>query len=169
MNWLKLASYLVVISALAGASPGSHIASQAPVAMAQSTDAGVFGYGEADWGASFTFVEQRTDGFLVYQLNDGGGLYVRFDDDQSTTYVEYQLGTALSFSDMETFVINELLPGDAAIAGQYQDIMVGSNFERRVTVHLYVSDVLVQLLPRYSGVILVAYAQDGFNFSLSIG
>jgi hypothetical protein len=162
-------SYLLAIAVMAGSNTVHLIVSQTSAAVAQSGDAGVFGFRQADWDASFTFGEMGSDGYFVYLLNDGGSLYVRFDSEGNTSYVEYQLGTALSPTDTEAFVVSELLPSDAAAAGEFQDIMVGSNVEGRVTVQLYVSNMLIQFLPGYSGTILVAYREDGLNFSLGIG
>lgn len=167
MKWLRRVSYPILIALLAGATVGPPIAYAAPAALAQSSDAGVFGFRQADWDASFTFVDVQSDGFLVYQLNDGGNLYIRTDDQGNTTYVEYELGESLSLSDAEAFVQGELLPDDAEAINQHQDIMVGGD-RQRVTVHLFSSDTLVQLLPGYAGVILVAYGQDEGNFSVSI-
>jgi len=167
MKHLRLVSCLVMIAMLAGTS--QLIGARAPVALAQSGDLGVFGFGQTDWDDSFTFIEHRSDGIAIYQLNDGGGLYVRFDDAGNTIYVEYQLGASLAFSDMESFVLGELMPGDAEPAARYQDVMVGSHIEHRFTVQLYASDTVSQLLPEYSGIILVAFHQDGLNFSVSVG
>ncbi len=166
MNWLRLVSYMLVTAVVVGASPGDGIVTPS-AALAQTRDAGVFGLSQADWDASLGSGAQQSDGYVIYQLTDGGGLYVRFDDVGTTVYVEYQLGTSLSFADMELFVIGELLPGDASYLGQHQDIMVG-NDHLRVTVQLYDSDAVIESFPGNTGTILVAYAQDGYSFSVSI-
>ncbi len=166
MKWLRCVSYLIVFAVLTGAGPGPRTVAQAPAAMVQSGDTGVFGLSQADWEASFSPLGEE-DGYSVYQLNDGGSLYIGFDSAGITTYVEYELGQPLSFEDMEAFVLAELLPSDVESAGQYQDIMVGAD-RQRVTVHLYVSDAVTQFLPGYTGVVLVAYAQGGDSFSVSI-
>lgn len=166
MKWLKLATYLVAIAVLTGSGSGQPAGSWAPAALAQSSDAGAFGQSEANWDASFTFVEERSDGFLVYQLNDGSSVYVRLGSQGLTTYVEYELSGSLSFSDTERFVTAELLPDDASRIAEYEDVLVGG--DGPIIVQLYESNAVGDLGTGSSNIILVAYGPDGDSFSASI-
>lgn len=166
MRWLKLVWCLLAIAALAGAGPIQSVDSRAPAALAQSSEAGAFGLSAADWNASFTFVDERSDGFLVYQLNDGGNVYVRLGSDGFTTYVEYALGGALSFSDAERFVTGELLPNDANSLGEYENVLMEG--DGPIVVQVYESDIVGDFASGSSGIVLVAYGQDGDSFSVSI-
>jgi len=158
-----------MIAMLAGTS--QPIGARAPVVLAQTDGNGVFGFGRDEWDASFTFVEEQTDGLrsggtLVYQLNDSSNLYVRLGDQGDTIYVEYELWGALSFNEAEAFVVDKLLPGDAEFTGQYRDVLLGS--ASPITVQLYVSNTVASSFSDSSGIILVAYRQDGQSFSLSV-
>lgn len=164
MRAIRLFSLFAVILLATGMSP---VPPSPAAGLAQSSSAGVFGLGEADWTASGDVDVQR-DGSIEITLDDDSVITVRLGDDGSTTFVGYQLPAPLSFTDGERFVVQELLPADADYLGQYDDILPGLP-DGAVTVRLYESDDLRGYLSNSSGIVLFAWHDDGTTFSVSIG
>ena len=138
---------------------------------AQSDDSGVFGFDRADWDTSFSLIEERTsdlgsDGLLVYEIDDSRNLFVLLGNEGFTTYVEYEVFGSLSFNETEAFIVDDLLPGDAVLSGQYRNVLLGGSDP--ITVQLYVSDTVVEVVSGSSGIILVAYKGDVESFSVSV-
>lgn len=166
MRVMRLVSLLAVFVLAAGMSPAPPSLSP-PGGPAQAPNAGVFGFGEADWTASGDAEVQR-DGSIVTTLADDSVVTVRLADSGGTAFVGYRLPAPLSFTDGERFVVKELLPADADYLGQYDDILPGQA-DGVITVRLYQSNALRGYLSESSGIVLFAWHEDGTTFSVSIG
>lgn len=166
MRVLRLMSILVVVTVVTGMSPGQDLSYPSLRVAAPASDTGVFGLQQDYWDDQLGDSHETPAGDFHYGQDTGEEVFVRFDRDGYTAYVEYLTDSSLSESDAESF-IQGLLPSDTESLGQHEDLL-GNGGGEPVTVYLYFSNAVQQQLSGYSGIILFAFRQDGSNFSLSI-
>jgi hypothetical protein len=136
--------------------------------VAQSGETGVFGLTKDGWDESLGDSESADNDLTSYQLEGGGNVYIRFDDEDQTIYVEYVLPGYLTFNDAEKYSLESLLPKDVEFVGEHQNLLGGGG-GGMVSVLLYQSDAVARAFSGNSGVIVFTYGWDLGNFSVSIG
>lgn len=161
MKTLRLIVILLVLTVVVSSGPDRLV-------VAQSGDTGVFGVTREQWDASLGASGSADDGLSSYELEGGGNVYIGFDPDGKTIYVEYVLEGYLTFNDAEDYSLESLLPDDVEFLGEHQNLLGGGS-EGSVTILLYTSESVTQAFSGNSGVIVFAYNQEQGNFSVSIG